>query len=112
MRAAQLKKPGTGSKTSQDLTEPTKWVLSDLTAFVHIMKEVERELGKWQSEKEKCISYLRELESDMLKGALWVPVLIDPVLILVQAARGRRRSSGLAKRRRIPTLLGCSRRGR
>ncbi|TFK82700.1 hypothetical protein K466DRAFT_666322 [Polyporus arcularius HHB13444] len=69
MRTAQLGKPGTGLKTSHDLKEPTNWVLSDLTAFKQIMKEVERELEKWQSEKEKCISYLRELESDMLKGS-------------------------------------------
>ncbi|RPD60964.1 hypothetical protein L226DRAFT_612704 [Lentinus tigrinus ALCF2SS1-7] len=69
MRAAQLGKPGSGMKTSKDLTEPTKWVLSDLMAFKQIMKEVERELEKWQSEKQKCISYLRELESDMLKGS-------------------------------------------
>ena len=42
--------------------------MSDLTQFKHIMKEVERELQKWQAEKATCVSYLRELESDMLKG--------------------------------------------
>ncbi len=32
------------------------------------MKEVEREVEKWEKEKPSVISVMRELESDMLKG--------------------------------------------
>ena len=53
----------------EDLANPTKWVLGDLPQFKLIMKEVERELEKWETEKATCISYIRELESDLLKGA-------------------------------------------
>ncbi|KAI0636172.1 hypothetical protein C8Q77DRAFT_1101977 [Trametes polyzona] len=67
-RAAQLNKPGTGHKTAQDLSDPTKWILSDLTQFKEIMKEVERELEKWEKAKAACISDIRELESEMLKA--------------------------------------------
>ncbi|KAI0774968.1 hypothetical protein BD413DRAFT_290325 [Trametes elegans] len=67
-QTAQLNKPGSGTKTAQDLLDPTKWVMGDLTQFKHIMKEVERELEKWEKEKATCISYIRELESDMLKA--------------------------------------------
>ena len=71
-------------KTSQDSTESTKWALSDLSAFAQTMKEVEHELGKWQCEKQECISYLRELENDLPKGVLRATVRIDLVLILGQ----------------------------
>ncbi|OSC99961.1 hypothetical protein PYCCODRAFT_746796 [Trametes coccinea BRFM310] len=68
VRATQLGRPGTGNKTIEDLTDPTKWLLGDLPQFKQLMKEVERELGKWQKEKAVLISHIRELESDMLKA--------------------------------------------
>ncbi|KAH9902536.1 hypothetical protein C8Q73DRAFT_634146 [Cubamyces lactineus] len=67
-RTAQLGKPGSGNKTVEDLANPTKWVLGDLPQFKLIMKEVERELESWEKEKATCISYVRELESDLLKA--------------------------------------------
>lgn len=79
-RAAQLSKAGSGVKTSKDLSEPTKWVMSDLSQFTQIMKEVERELEKWRAEKATCVSYLRELESDMLKGTSGRPPLRSSVV--------------------------------
>lgn len=48
--------------------DPTKWILGDLSQFKEIMKEVEREVAKWEKEKAAVISAMRELESDMLKG--------------------------------------------
>ncbi|KAM5544595.1 hypothetical protein V8D89_001493 [Ganoderma adspersum] len=68
-RATQLQKPGGSAKTADDLNEPTKWVMSDLPQFKHILKEAELGLEKWQKEKATCILHLRELESDMLKGS-------------------------------------------
>lgn len=50
--------------------DPTKWILGDLSQFKEIMKEVEREVAKWEKEKAAVISAMRELESDMLKGTL------------------------------------------
>ncbi|KAI9001521.1 hypothetical protein BD414DRAFT_432167 [Trametes punicea] len=67
-RAAQMGKPGSGNKTVEDLTDPTKWILGDLPQFKQLMKEVVRELERWEEEKAVCISYIRELESDMLKA--------------------------------------------
>ncbi|KAL1949793.1 hypothetical protein VTO73DRAFT_8674 [Trametes versicolor] len=67
-RATQLNKPGSGNKTAQDLLDPTKWILGDLSQFKEIMKEVEREVAKWEKEKATVISAMRELESDMLKA--------------------------------------------
>ncbi|KAI0366339.1 hypothetical protein BV20DRAFT_972063 [Pilatotrama ljubarskyi] len=67
-RAAQLNRPGTGNKNAQDLIDPTKWIMGDLPQFKQIMKEVERELEKWEKQKAVCISHIRELESDMLKA--------------------------------------------
>ncbi|KAI0648862.1 hypothetical protein C8Q79DRAFT_1064942 [Trametes meyenii] len=67
-RAAQLNKPGTGNKMAEDLVDPTKWIMGDLPQFKQIMKEVEHELGKWEKDKATYISYIRELESDMLKA--------------------------------------------
>lgn len=63
-----MNKPGSGNKTAQDLLDPTKWILGDLSQFKEIMKEVEREVAKWEKEKAAVISIMRELESDMLKG--------------------------------------------
>ncbi|TBU43247.1 hypothetical protein BD309DRAFT_864722, partial [Dichomitus squalens] len=68
-RTAHLQRPSGSTKTAADLNEPTKWFMSDLTQFKHIMKEVERGLEKWEKEKAACISQLRELESDLLKGS-------------------------------------------
>lgn len=74
-RATQLNKPGSGNKTAQDLLDPAKWILGDLSQFKEIMKEVEREVTKWEKEKPAVISVMRELESDMLKGAFSRPML-------------------------------------
>ncbi|KAH9848407.1 hypothetical protein C2E23DRAFT_889067 [Lenzites betulinus] len=67
-RTTQLNKPGSGNKTVEDLGDPTKWILGDLAQFKEIMKEVGRELEKWEKEKATCITTIRELESDMLKA--------------------------------------------
>ncbi|PIL29894.1 transporter [Ganoderma sinense ZZ0214-1] len=69
LRAAQLRWSDGRAKTADDLTEPTKWVMSDLTQFNHIVKQVELGLEKWEKEKATCILHLRDLESDMLKGS-------------------------------------------
>lgn len=67
-QTAELGKTSSGLKATRDLTDKSKWVLGDLPQFKHIMKEVEGEVQKWQESKTALVSYLRELESDMLKG--------------------------------------------
>ena len=63
---------GCGLKTSQDLADVSKWALADLPQFKQMMKEVEREFQKWEESKTTCVSYLRELESNMLRGMAYV----------------------------------------
>ncbi|KAI1797485.1 hypothetical protein LXA43DRAFT_417538 [Ganoderma leucocontextum] len=68
-RTTQLQKPSGSAKNADDLNEPTKWIMNDLTQFRHILKEAELGLVKWEKEKVMCILHLRELESEMLKGS-------------------------------------------
>ena len=79
-RTAELGKTSSGLKATRDLTDKSKWVLGDLPQFKHIMKEVEGEVQKWLESKTALVSYLRELESDMLKGVCVLGV--DPAMIL------------------------------
>ncbi|KAH9943101.1 uncharacterized protein BXZ73DRAFT_40095, partial [Epithele typhae] len=60
--------PSIRPKSSQDLTDASKWAMGDLSQFKQIMQEVERDLVAWEAAHATCISGLRELESEMMKA--------------------------------------------
>lgn len=107
-----MQKPSERRKTADDLNEPTKWALSDLAQFRHILREAELGWEKWEKGKAACIVQLRELESDMLKGECpTTPVDVDVADPHSKAAQGKRRLNGSARYPRMQSLHACSSRG-
>lgn len=68
MRAI-LGKPSGTVHTSADFSDPSKWKINDLPALKKMLKGVEREILDVYEFKDKLLPPLRDLESDLLKGA-------------------------------------------
>jgi nucleoporin NUP159 len=59
-----------GSRNRRDLSDPSKWGLSDLVQFGQILQQYEGELDKLATQNETKLQALREIKSNMLKGKL------------------------------------------
>lgn len=59
-----------GSRYRGDLSDPSKWSLSDLTQFGQVLRQYEGELDNLTVQNEMETQTLREIRSNMLKGKL------------------------------------------
>ena len=59
-----------GSRYRLDLSDPSKWGLSDLTQFGQVLRQYEGELDNLTAQNETRTQALREIKSNMLKGKL------------------------------------------
>ena len=59
-----------GSRYRRDLSDPSKWGLSDLTQFGQVLRQYEGELDNFTAENEMKTQVLREIKSNLLKGKL------------------------------------------
>lgn len=57
-----------GSRNRCDLSDPSKWGLSDLAQFGQVLRQYEEELYNLAAENETKTQALREIQSNMLKG--------------------------------------------
>ena len=57
-----------GSRNRQDLSDPSKWGLSDLIQFGQVLRQYEGELDSLTVQNETKTQALREIKSNMLKG--------------------------------------------
>lgn len=59
-----------GSRYRRDLSDPSKWGLSDLTQFGQLLRQYEGELDNLAAQNETKTQALREIKGNMLKGKL------------------------------------------
>ena len=59
-----------GSRYRRNLSDPSKWGLSDLTQFGQVLRQYEGELDNLTAQNEAKTQVLREIKSNLLKGTL------------------------------------------
>lgn len=64
-----LGKSAGGSHSKADLGDPLKWGLADAPQFGQVLKQYERELETLKEKRNEDKKILRELQSNVLKGA-------------------------------------------
>lgn len=112
-KAAEIKSkkiPGQ-SRVKADLSDPSKWVFGDIKEYGRVMTEIQSDIKEVKEKQILLKKSLKELESSMLKGwlfmlRLWTSV---PDIHDIQRERGRRRLFALVELRRILSLRRCSR---
>ena len=57
-----------GSRNRRDLSDPSKWGLSDHVQFGQVLRQYEGELDNLEAQDEAMTQALREIQSNMLKG--------------------------------------------
>jgi len=99
------------SRVKADLSDPSKWVFGDIKEYGRIMTEIQSDVKEIKEKQMLLKKSLKELESSMLKGWLFVLRLRTSVPDIhdIQREQGRRRLFALAELRRILNLRRCSR---